>query len=56
MNRTNLGLLSMLLAAGGIVYYVHHTQTSERERMRRGPINDVKRRQQQRSLAEGASA
>ena len=45
MGRVNIALGLTLLAAGGMVYYVHRNQTSERERMRKGPVNDVLRRQ-----------
>lgn len=46
MRGVNFAFCFTLLGAGGIVYYVHRSQTAERERMRKGPIRDVIRRQQ----------
>ena len=46
----NFALLSTLLGAGGLVYYVHRSQTAERERMRKGPVRDIIRRQKQKEL------
>ena len=52
VSRTNFALGVSLIGAGWIVYYVHRSQTAERERMRRGPIRDVMRRQQEKLAKE----